>query len=324
MYASRLIELMAAVKEELSTRDTLRHADMSRRTRRSSDVPAFLQLSDEDEERAKRRNSSNKYDNMTSAENLLANTSTTVESEWTIVFDQVANITLPPMPPSLQMLNATTLSINMTSTTTTAAATTLTPQLTTTSANRSSTNKSGLTTTALPVDKHISQSPSAGGIQRLTEPVLTTTVQPTHTTTNTTNTATATNYFSPTATTSSTPAVGMWVFTRAAPAATSQSAQSTTADPCMTYTDDELFADLRERGTYNPDLMAYNLEGILRFLRRRYGEEATNEQPYAEDVARTVEQEQQTVRRNLFALEKLLKDLKVNCNVRSSGDSSSI
>ncbi len=89
----------------------------------------------------------------------------------------------------------------------------------------------------------------------------------------------------------------------------------------MTYTDDELFADLRERGTYNPDLMAYNLEGILRFLRRRYGEEATNEQPYAEDVARTVEQEQQTVRRNLFALEKLLKDLKVNCNVRSSGDS---
>ena len=60
-------------------------------------------------------------------------------------------------------------------------------------------------------------------------------------------------------------------------------------------TDDELIEQLKQRGTYNPELMAYNTEGIMRFLRKHYSGDA-NPHEEARNEGLTPEQEQETVR----------------------------
>ncbi|TMS36984.1 hypothetical protein L596_004021 [Steinernema carpocapsae] len=82
-----------------------------------------------------------------------------------------------------------------------------------------------------------------------------------------------------------------------------------TVDECRQLSQSELVTKLKEKGTYNPDLMAWDLSGVIRFLDRsiidqyewQFKSRGSNEQSLA---------------RNVEALENILGELNLYCNVR--------
>ena len=314
LYATRLVELTRLVKEELLTRNQHKKAvtPAVRDKRSTTEVPAFLQLD---------MNDTDTSNDTQLTEHLLMSVNGTAspgDLEWSVRVEHVSNFTLPPMPPVLRpVMNATrpvNVAVSTVATTSTTSTTTVLPSTTTTSSPAKNNTKT------LAVTRHVNETVSPTAIRSTLSLASLTTTPSTTQTSKITVKPTASTTTKPPATTTT----NMWLFTRAAgiqhPV---QEPVSTTDNPCMFYTDTELISDLKQRGTYNPDLMAYDLEGILRFLRRHYGAENVPDgqsPPYARDGGdeRSTEEEQATVRRNLFALEKLLKDLKVNCNVRNS------
>uniref|UniRef100_A0AC35U7X8 Spaetzle domain-containing protein n=1 Tax=Rhabditophanes sp. KR3021 TaxID=114890 RepID=A0AC35U7X8_9BILA len=82
-----------------------------------------------------------------------------------------------------------------------------------------------------------------------------------------------------------------------------------TKEECFRLTQSELINELKQKGTYNPDLMAWDASGLLRFLDRSISdqyERRKSSHPNSE----------QTVMRNVEALEKILLELDLKCDVR--------
>ncbi|KAF8354962.1 hypothetical protein PRIPAC_96585 [Pristionchus pacificus] len=79
-----------------------------------------------------------------------------------------------------------------------------------------------------------------------------------------------------------------------------------TREECRRLTQHELLRELKQQGTYNPDLMAWDVFGILRFLDRTIAEQCRNH-------TRGVD----AVERNIDALSRILGELDVSCDIRS-------
>ncbi|GMT05825.1 hypothetical protein PENTCL1PPCAC_27999 [Pristionchus entomophagus] len=83
-----------------------------------------------------------------------------------------------------------------------------------------------------------------------------------------------------------------------------------TAEECRHLTQHELVRELKQKGTYNPDLMAWDVFGILRFLDRTIAEQYEMQ---LRNRTRGVE----AAERNIEALSRILGELDVSCDVRS-------
>ncbi|GMR61661.1 hypothetical protein PMAYCL1PPCAC_31856, partial [Pristionchus mayeri] len=83
-----------------------------------------------------------------------------------------------------------------------------------------------------------------------------------------------------------------------------------TAEECHRLTQHELVRELKQKGTYNPDLMAWDVFGILRFLDRTIAEQYEMQ---LRNRTRGVE----AAERNIEALSRILGELDVSCDVRS-------
>ncbi|KAH7732341.1 Protein F39D8.3 b [Aphelenchoides avenae] len=83
-----------------------------------------------------------------------------------------------------------------------------------------------------------------------------------------------------------------------------------TLDECKRLSQEELVTELKRRGTYNPDLMAYDISGVLRFLDRSIVDQ------YERQV-KSKKSSKQAVWRNVEALEKILSELNLKCDVRT-------
>ena len=81
---------------------------------------------------------------------------------------------------------------------------------------------------------------------------------------------------------------------------------------CTKLSQDELVAELKTQGTYNPDYMAWDVPGVIRWLERS-SLSSYDRVPAAERE----ESEAAAVEKNLGALERLLRELDVDCDVRS-------
>ncbi|KAK0397426.1 hypothetical protein QR680_002122 [Steinernema hermaphroditum] len=82
-----------------------------------------------------------------------------------------------------------------------------------------------------------------------------------------------------------------------------------TAEECRQLSQSELVSKLKEKGTYNPDLMAWDLTGVIRFLNRSIVDQY-------EWQTKAKETSEQSLTRNVEALEKILGELNLHCNVR--------
>lgn len=49
--------------------------------------------------------------------------------------------------------------------------------------------------------------------------------------------------------------------------------RNSTAEECRQLSQQELVTELKQKGTYNPDLMAWDASGIIRFLDRSIGDQ---------------------------------------------------
>ncbi|CAD5221092.1 unnamed protein product [Bursaphelenchus xylophilus] len=86
--------------------------------------------------------------------------------------------------------------------------------------------------------------------------------------------------------------------------------QNHTAEECKRLSQQELVKELKQKGTYNPDLMAWDATGVFRFLDRSILDQ------YERQV-RAQTSNQQAVERNVLALERILSELNLKCQVRS-------
>ncbi|KRY93627.1 Uncharacterized protein T4D_14635 [Trichinella pseudospiralis] len=79
---------------------------------------------------------------------------------------------------------------------------------------------------------------------------------------------------------------------------------------CVQFTKDQLIDELKHRGTYNPDFMAWDVRGVLKFF------EKFKENFY--DSREEIEQHTVGVEQNLAALEGFVRELELqNCNLRT-------
>ncbi len=86
--------------------------------------------------------------------------------------------------------------------------------------------------------------------------------------------------------------------------------------------------ELKQKGTYNPDFMAWDVSGVIRFLdntivghyddkvRCKYDNTCVDYQPKQTNTTSTTASSI-AVEKNLNALEKILDELNVHCDVRS-------
>ncbi|VDL69292.1 unnamed protein product [Nippostrongylus brasiliensis] len=79
---------------------------------------------------------------------------------------------------------------------------------------------------------------------------------------------------------------------------------------CKRLTQSELVAELKHKGTYNPDLMAWDALGVIRFLDRSIHDH------YQRQPVRS-RQREDALSRNVDGLAKLLKELNVTCDLKS-------
>ncbi|CAJ0608733.1 unnamed protein product [Cylicocyclus nassatus] len=79
---------------------------------------------------------------------------------------------------------------------------------------------------------------------------------------------------------------------------------------CKRLTQPELVAELKQRGTYNPELMAWDAIGVIRFLDRTIHDHYQRQPPRNR-------QREEAFSRNVEALASLLKELNVTCDLRS-------
>ncbi|KJH43389.1 hypothetical protein DICVIV_10595 [Dictyocaulus viviparus] len=79
---------------------------------------------------------------------------------------------------------------------------------------------------------------------------------------------------------------------------------------CKRLTQPELVTELKQKGTYNPDLMAWDAIGVIRFLDRSINDHYQRQPP-------RYRQREEAVSRNVEALASLLKELNVTCDIRS-------
>ncbi|KAI1718196.1 hypothetical protein DdX_06615 [Ditylenchus destructor] len=80
------------------------------------------------------------------------------------------------------------------------------------------------------------------------------------------------------------------------------------AEECKRLSQPELVNELKQKGTYNPDLMAWDVSGVFRFLDRSIIDQY-------ERQAKSRKSSQQAFQRNVEALERLLEELNLQCNV---------
>ncbi|VDM74589.1 unnamed protein product [Strongylus vulgaris] len=79
---------------------------------------------------------------------------------------------------------------------------------------------------------------------------------------------------------------------------------------CKRLTQPELVAELKQRGTYNPELMAWDAIGVIRFLDRTIHDHYQRQPPRNR-------QREEAFSRNVEALASLLKELNVTCDLHS-------
>ncbi|KAI1731343.1 hypothetical protein Ddc_00150 [Ditylenchus destructor] len=79
-------------------------------------------------------------------------------------------------------------------------------------------------------------------------------------------------------------------------------------EECKRLSQPELVNELKQKGTYNPDLMAWDVSGVFRFLDRSIIDQY-------ERQAKSRKSSQQAFQRNVEALERLLEELNLQCNV---------
>ncbi|KAI6188072.1 hypothetical protein M3Y98_00314200 [Aphelenchoides besseyi] len=99
--------------------------------------------------------------------------------------------------------------------------------------------------------------------------------------------------------------------------------QNHTIEECKKLTQAELVSELKQKGTYNPDLMAYDVAGVFRFLDRSIVDQYEHTRlykPFYMSFQRQVKSQKsnkQAVQRNVEALERILAELNLRCDVRS-------
>ncbi|KAK6760539.1 hypothetical protein RB195_021851 [Necator americanus] len=81
-----------------------------------------------------------------------------------------------------------------------------------------------------------------------------------------------------------------------------------TIQDCKRLTQPELVAELKQRGTYNPELMAWDALGVIRFLDRTIHDHYQRQPPRNR-------QREEAFSRNVEALANLLKELNVTCDL---------
>ncbi|EGT40662.1 hypothetical protein CAEBREN_08078 [Caenorhabditis brenneri] len=79
---------------------------------------------------------------------------------------------------------------------------------------------------------------------------------------------------------------------------------------CKKLSQPELVAELKQKGTYNPELMAWDALGVIRFLDR------TIHEHYQKSSAKN-KSKTEVIERNVEALEKLMRELNVTCDLKS-------
>jgi hypothetical protein len=72
----------------------------------------------------------------------------------------------------------------------------------------------------------------------------------------------------------------------------------------------ELVTELKQKGTYNPNLMAWDALGVFRFLDRSIVDQ------YERHI-KTQKSNKAAVQRNVEALERILTELNLNCDVHA-------
>lgn len=86
--------------------------------------------------------------------------------------------------------------------------------------------------------------------------------------------------------------------------------RNNTFEECKRLSQQELVSELKQKGTYNPDLMAWDASGVIRFLDRSIVDQYERQMKSRTSSAETVE-------RNVEALERILAELNLQCDVRS-------
>ncbi|KHN76070.1 hypothetical protein Tcan_14123 [Toxocara canis] len=86
--------------------------------------------------------------------------------------------------------------------------------------------------------------------------------------------------------------------------------RNNTFEECKRLSQQELVTELKQKGTYNPDLMAWDASGVIRFLDRSIVDQ------YERQMKSRASSEE-TVERNVEALERILAELNLRCDVRS-------
>ncbi|KAI6177198.1 hypothetical protein M3Y97_00881000 [Aphelenchoides bicaudatus] len=86
--------------------------------------------------------------------------------------------------------------------------------------------------------------------------------------------------------------------------------QNHTADECKRLTQAELVTELKQKGSYNPNLMAWDVAGVFRFLDRSIVDQ------YERQI-KSHKSSKQAVQRNAEALERILAELNLHCDVRT-------
>ncbi|PAV70453.1 hypothetical protein WR25_18948 [Diploscapter pachys] len=85
-----------------------------------------------------------------------------------------------------------------------------------------------------------------------------------------------------------------------------------TLNECKQLTQPELVAELKQKGTYNPELMAWDAIGVIRFLDR-----TIHDNYQRQPQSRNKQQTEEVVERNVEALANLMKELNVSCDVKT-------
>lgn len=86
--------------------------------------------------------------------------------------------------------------------------------------------------------------------------------------------------------------------------------RNNSAEQCKRLSQQELVSELKQKGTYNPDLMAWDASGVIRFLDRSIVDQY-------EKQLKTRPSSEETTERNVEALERIFEELDLHCDVRS-------
>ncbi|CAI5454941.1 unnamed protein product [Caenorhabditis angaria] len=85
---------------------------------------------------------------------------------------------------------------------------------------------------------------------------------------------------------------------------------------CKKLSQPELVAELKQKGTYNPELMAWDAIGVIRFLDRTLHEHYQKNPNPQQNNSKT-KPKTEVIDKNVEALEKLMKELNVTCDIKS-------